>query len=590
MSSMDTQVRAPAGDMREQLLAYWRRRNMLWLVAGVLLAATVITAVAWPPTYRSSATILIEQQEIPQELVRSVITTYADQRVQMISQRVMTSQNLMTLIDRYQLYPKKRERVAREELLDLMRNDINMKMISASVIDPRSGQPTHATIAFSVAYDSRSPDLALKVANELASLYLNENLSSRANRSRQTAAFFSGEAVRQQQRIAELDQKLAAFKKLHQEELPELVQQNIALMDRTELALHEVQDHIGAVDAQIVLLKAQRSQINPTSQVYTETGQKVFGAEDQLKNLKARLAGLKGRYAPNHPDVLSAEREIAGLEKEVGTRADEGGEVARKLADVRARLAAANQKYSADHPDVLRLQREASTLEGQLKAANGAPDGEDRPAVHPDNPAYVQVQSQIDALVTERASAVHKREELQSKLSELGHHMSSSPEVERQYREIARELESAQLKYSEVLSKQTEAQIAVNLETEQKGEKFTMIEAPQPPQRPVFPNRWLILALGFLASLGGGIAAVLGTEALDASVRGPKDVRDLLSIAPLATVPIVVTVREQLRRRQRRRYSWAGGLAALVVAVVTVHFLVAPLDVLWLVLLRRFGV
>src|SRR5580700_11659668 len=168
-------------DTREKLMSYWRRRRIFWIVASVALAATIALAVVLPATYRAMATILIEQQEIPQEMVRSVITSFADQRVQVISQRVMTTQNLLSLIDRYKLYPDIRQREPREVLLQRMRDDIGMKMISADVIDPRSGRPTQATIAFSVAYQNRSPDLALKVASDLTTLYLNENLTSRTN-------------------------------------------------------------------------------------------------------------------------------------------------------------------------------------------------------------------------------------------------------------------------------------------------------------------------------------------------------------------------------------------------------------------------
>src|SRR5271165_1003180 len=298
MQIMDSQPQNSPADTREKLLAYWRRRGTFWLVAGTLMGIALAVAVFWPPTYRSTATILIEQQEIPQDLVRSVITTYADQRVQTISQRVMTSQNLLALIDRYKLYSRIRAREPREKLLETMRDDINMKMISAGVIDPRSGQPTHATIAFSVSYDSRSPELALKVANDLSSLYLNENLTSRAQRSKQTAAFFSDESARQQARIAELDQRLATFKEKHQDELPELSTQNSQTADRTELELNSAQDHISALDSQRVLLEAQLAQISPTAQVYSDSGQRVYGAEDQLKSLKAKLAGLKGKYGP----------------------------------------------------------------------------------------------------------------------------------------------------------------------------------------------------------------------------------------------------------------------------------------------------
>src|SRR5580658_7989490 len=113
-------------DTREKLQSYWRRRSTFYTVAGAAILLTVLLALLLPPTYRSTATILIEQQEIPQELVRSVITSFADQRVQVISQRVMTTQNLLSLIDRYKLYPDQRQRVPREVLLEKMREDIGM--------------------------------------------------------------------------------------------------------------------------------------------------------------------------------------------------------------------------------------------------------------------------------------------------------------------------------------------------------------------------------------------------------------------------------------------------------------------------------
>src|SRR6202035_2834296 len=123
----------PSVDLRERWLAYWRRRRTFVTVVVVSALATVLFAALLPSTYRSTATILIEQQEIPQELVRSVITSFADQRVQVISQRVMTTQNLLSLVDRYNLYPDIRQKQPREVLLEKMRDDIGMHMISADV-------------------------------------------------------------------------------------------------------------------------------------------------------------------------------------------------------------------------------------------------------------------------------------------------------------------------------------------------------------------------------------------------------------------------------------------------------------------------
>src|SRR5260370_6085999 len=109
----------------------------------------------------------------------------------------MTTQNLLALIDRYQLYPDVRQKEPREVLLKKMRDDIGMHMVCADVITPRSGRPTQATIAFTVSYQNTSADLALKVANELATLYLNENLTSRTQASPHTSTFFSEESSRQ---------------------------------------------------------------------------------------------------------------------------------------------------------------------------------------------------------------------------------------------------------------------------------------------------------------------------------------------------------------------------------------------------------
>ncbi|MFO1466811.1 MAG: hypothetical protein U1F35_10300 [Steroidobacteraceae bacterium] len=111
------------------------------LAAGGVGTAAILTALLWPPTYRSTGTILIEQQEVPTDFVRSAATSYADQRVQMISQRVMTSANLIGIIEKYSLYPAKRDTASREALVDTIRNDIDLKMISADVVDPRQADP-----------------------------------------------------------------------------------------------------------------------------------------------------------------------------------------------------------------------------------------------------------------------------------------------------------------------------------------------------------------------------------------------------------------------------------------------------------------
>jgi polysaccharide biosynthesis transport protein len=577
-----------SNDTHERILSLWRRRRTFAVVAAATTVVTVLIALLLPPTYQSTATILIEQQEIPQELVRSVITSYADARIQVISQRVMTTQNLLSLIERYDLYRDVRQKEPREELLKDMRDDIGLKMISADVIDPRSGRPQQATIAFSVSYRNRSPDLALKVANELATLYLNENLTQRTQTAQQTASFFSEQSARQAAHIADLDKALAAFKAKYHDELPELAQINIQEIQRTELEMRDAQNRLDGLDTQRVLLQAQLAQLHPNSEVFSDTGQRVFSTEDRLKALKSQLASYKARYAPEHPDIVSTQREVDGLEKEVIAQ-DQTAERLRQLSAAKSELSSLLEKYSDDHPDVIRLRRTVDRLQKAVDREDAAITKRIE-SNHADNPVYIQVKGQLDAIDVDRQGTMKKREELHTKLQDYEDRLAKSPEVERQYHALTRDFESAQVKYQEILAKQTEVQVSENLETERKGEKFTMIEPPQPPEKPIRPNRMLILAAGLVLSIGLGIAAVVTGESIDGSVRGPGDIVGILQVPALASIPVIFTAADRARRKMIALYSWAGSITAVALAAATLHFFVKPLDVVWLILLRRLGV
>jgi succinoglycan biosynthesis transport protein ExoP len=584
-------------NLGERLQTLRRRRRPLLLAIGVGIALTLLVAFLWPPTYRSSAVILIEQQEIPQDLVRSTITSYADQRVQVISQRVMTTANLLDIIHRYKLYPRDQKTKPREVLIEQMRDDIGMNMISANVMDPRSGHPTQATIAFSVAYDSRSPELALKVASELTTLYLNENLTNRKQLTHDTATFLTAEADRLNGEIADLEKKLAAFKETHVDNLPELAQLNFQLVDRTEQEVRDTETRIRSLDDQTTYLKAQLAQINPASQLFSATGERILSATDRLKALRTQLASLSALYAPDHPDVLRARREIEGLEREVQAP-QPVNDLARRLEDARSELASVRQRYSADHPDVLRLERTVASLEETLRsappqtaaAASAAPGGGAAGVDPPDNPAYIQIRAQLESAENERQSLDGKRTELKAKIAEFDRKLAQSPQIEREYRALSRDYENARAKYQDVRAKQMEAELAQNLESDRKGERFTLIEPPLPPEKPISPNRALILVLGALLALGAGIATVAVLESLDTTIRNRKDLTELLDTPPLAVIPQIQTLAESARSRARWRTAMFGAAGGFVTLILALHFLYRPLDVLWFSALRRLGV
>lgn len=572
--------------IRDWFGALKRRRLSAALAFGAGVLASLGFAFGLPARYESQATILIEQQEVPTELVRSAITSFADQRIQVISQRVMTSQNLLDIVRRYELYPEDRDTETREAIVERMRDDISFRTISADVIDPRSGMPREATIAFAVAYTSRSPDTAAKVANELTSLYLNENLTSRTRLAQEAAVFLQSESDRMNREIASLEAKLATFKETHTDALPELSQLNYQLLDRTEQELRLAESQLTSLDQQRVFLEAQLVQIKPNSVLLSETGERILSAEDRVKVLRSQLASARALYADGHPDITRIEREMAGLLAQADPT-EATVETRRRLERTQADLAQATERYTEDHPDVLRLQRELASLQAALDALPAAPPS--RPVRSPDNPAYVQLQAQLSATINDQAAARQRIGALRAQIADYEERLRSAPQIEREYAQLTRDYANAQAKYQEIRAKTMEAQVSQNLETDRKGERFTLIEPPLPPGEPVSPNRPLLLVLGLVLSAVLAALVIVARELLDATVRGRSDVLALFDLEPLATVPRIETSADHSRAVRLRRLSIGSMGATVAVMLVAVHFLIRPLDSLWWSGLRRLG-
>jgi succinoglycan biosynthesis transport protein ExoP len=588
--------------LRELLLAAKQRRKPLILAFTLCFLAMAAVAILVPPRYRSAATILIEQQEMPQELVRSTVTSYADQRVQVISKRVMTTETLLNIIRRYDLYTKQRAKEPREALLARMRKDIGLRMISADVIDPRSGRPTSATIAFEVSYTSGSADTAAKVANELTTLYLNENLNNRTQLARDAATFLEAEGDRLSHQIADLEVKLAAFKDKNFQKLPELSQLNMTLLDRTQEELRTAENRRDSLEQQRVYLEAQLVQLKPNSTVFSDTGERIVSAADRLKQAKSQLASARAIYAPDYPDVLRLTREVEGLEKSVaaagpgastgGPPASELNDLKRRLESARSALAEARQRYNPDHPDRVRLERAVTDLQAQVDATPAPPAPTEPVNSKPteaDNPAYVSIQAEVSATRTQLVALAAEMDKLRAQADSYQRNLTLAPQVEKEYRELSRDYDNARLKYAEIRSKSVEAKTAQNLEADRKGERFTLIEPPLPPEEPVSPNRPLILIVGFVLSIAltGGLLWFL--ETMDSTVRSRGDLFDLTGIPPLALVPHITT-RSELRAARRRMWLTVGtATAAVFAAVALTHFFYRPLDVLWFTFVQRAG-
>jgi polysaccharide biosynthesis transport protein len=575
---MEEQVR----DISDYLSTFKRRKKAVLTTAAILFLIAAAAAVIWPASYRSTATILIEEQEIPSDLVRSTISSYADQRIQVISQQVMTRVNLMQIVDKYHLYESYRHTHSTEETLDRVRKDIKLDILKADVIDPRSGSKTTATIAFTLSYDGETADGAQKVANELVSLYLNENLKNREQKSAETSTFLAEEAEKLNQHIAEAERKLAVFKAKNMSRLPELVSLNMQLRDRTDNELKEVDRELLSLDERKFYLESQLAQIKPNTPLISVGGERILNSEERLKTLEAQYASLSGVYSANHPDIVKMRREITALRKETGA-GPASDESAKKLIGLRSELAAAREKYSPDHPDVVKLQKSIAALEGEQTASGKATP----PAMKPENPAYITLQAQLEATVSGMKSLRVKQAELKGKIASYERRLEETPQVEREYLELARDHENSVKRYGEIKTKQAQAQTSQELERDRKGERFSLIDPPQVPEQPSSPNRPAILLLGVVLSMAGGVTSVAVLENVDHSVRSSKTLGELLDVPLLAVVPYMETHREKSHRRKVVRLGALVVIATAIAGLLLVHFFWMPLDVLWFKTLRK---
>ena len=585
MDTTDTTALTLADYMAILRRRFWR----VLLVATLLFGLATGIVFALPDIYRSSATILIEQQEIPVELVQSTVTTFASQRLQQIRARVMTTTTLLGIVDKFDLYAKERAREPTEVILEKMQDDIVMSTIDADVVDPRTGRPMSATLAFALSFESESPRLAQQVTNELVSLYLNENLKSRAQLTSETEEFLSEEADKTRRQVAELERKLADFKSEHADSLPEIQSLNRQFMERAKLELDSVTSRLSALEERRIYLDAEIAKVkaNFSSRPIALVRDQVLEPADQLRALRSQYLSASSIYSSRHPDVVRLRREIASLEAVLG-KSDGLAELEEQIDIKRSAVIALQQRYAASHPDVRRAERELAKLESRrattLKELDGVPPKSD---IDYSNPAEVQLRSQLDALAAERKSLEQRATELRARMTEMENRLIATPAVEREYNDLLREVAAVRATYEQLRAKADTARIASSLETDRKGERFTLIEPPLLPEQPEWPNRRLLLLLGLFVAFGAGVGSAAISEAFDQSLHGKRDVQRILNAPILGAIPVIRTPRERAKRRLTIVLIALLVIALIAGALLAIHLFHTPIDTLWYSFMRQ---
>lgn len=557
-----------------------RRRRLLVIITFCGILLSMLPVMLLPSIYQSTATILIESQEIPQDLVRSTVTGYVEERLQSIAQVALNRANLMGMIEQHNLYSEERKNQTTEAIIDKMRKDIAMTPIKTDVVGA-GGRAMSATIAFTLTYKSKSPRQALNTTNSLVSLFLEENYRSREARATTTYDFLEKQNQDLQKKIYDIEEEIARFKEQHLTALPEMVNMNIQAMERTQREIEVRRESIKSANERKIYLEGQLATLSPTRAYSGTDGRPSLQPAEELKVLRNQYISMSATRSEKHPDIIALKQKIANLEAHVGDNSAAIADLQNAKVHQETKLAGLKASYTDNHPEVLAAINELAAIDQLLKTARANKGKGSASQIVPDNPAYVTVQTQLQSVNLELANSLRSLDELEKKYDDYQKRLETSPQIEQDYRKLQRDLTITQAQYQENTAKLLAASEAKVLEEERAGERLTLIDPPVLPEEPVSPNRLLILMAGAVLSvgLGGGVVAI--REFLDNTLHGTYKILSMTRLPVLVSIPYYATREEKKRRSRQRKTIVLIGVALLIGMIIFFHFAVMPLDILF---------
>ncbi|MCG8552923.1 MAG: Wzz/FepE/Etk N-terminal domain-containing protein [Desulfobacterales bacterium] len=530
---MEEQILTPG-----EYLAILKRRKWALIIpfVVVVLAATLI-ALLWPPSFESSATILIEQREVPAEYVTSSMTTFAEQRMQSIKQRVLTSNQLQELILKFNLYPKLRDKIGIDEIVDRMRDQITLTPVNVEIADRKSGRTGTATIAFTLSFEGDTPKQAQQVVSTITTLFLKEDLKVRTEQASSTLSFLKMEKERIREELAEYEGQLAQFKKEHVDSLPEVFQMNIQGLANTERNIEAAKESLRTLKEKKEALEEELANTPKHMEDIFAGGPRKDEDEQRLEQLKLELINLKTRFSDQYPDVQKKKEEIE-------------------------KVAAKVEKKKKD---------KAQGIGGNFEK----------------NPAYVTLSSRLAGIKSDINSTENRIQDLLDQAEDYKQRLAAAPGVEEKYNAILAERNTLNLKHNEMQAKMLEADVAKKLETEQKGERFTLVESAKLPEKPSKPNRLAIILIGLVLGIGAGVGLAAVMEYSDSSFLDADSLAKGTGLPVLTVVPNIETRQDRSKKRIRSGVIALVTIIATVAAVVIFDSYVMDLDVLWVKVMRN---
>ena len=435
----------------------WERRWWILVPLLVGLAAALAAILLIPPLYQSSALMLVQSAQLPNQVLADAGTEVVDRRMARIRQQVTSRPDLVALIQKHGLYQDERRSEALSSVIDKMRDSITLTPSSVEV--PGAGADQR-TIAFQLAFKYADPQLAQAVTQDLMDKILQLDASGNVEQATNTAQFLTDQAKGLEEQIQQLQGQISAVKGRYG-----------GVLGRGGMAV--IGGSGGSYDVQIAAL--QRDNANLISQ--KEVAQESDKRDPVVLNAEAALAAARATYSESHPDVVVAKQRL---------------EQAKELAKSN------NQKLPLN------------TLDQQIAFNN----------------------SQIAQL---RAAKSQEEAQTNAQLSA----QSQAPVVQQQIDDLQQRLQGLNDQYQSVQTRLLAARAGVRAEDEQLSERLSVVEPPIVPDKPIWPDRLLIAALGAGGGLALGFLLALGIELVFRPIRDPETLAAITGSRPLGMIPIV---------------------------------------------------
>ena len=475
----------------DDYLAILRRRLWIILIPAIIApAAAYLISRTLPDEYTSQTLVLVEQQKVPDAFVKSVVSEDLAQRLGTMQEQILSRTRLQPIIERFGLFKEQVGKVPMEDLVAGLR-----KSISIAPIKTLAGSRSDALPGFYIAFTASTPRLAQQVCEEITSMFIQENLKAREQRSVGTTEFLSNTLAESKRKLDDQDAKLAVFKRKYIGALPGQEQTNLGLLTGLSTQLEAATQSLSRAQQDKAYAESVLAQqLSALETAQTTGGPQPDALQTQLTTLQNMLMVAQSRYTDDHPDVIKLKNSIAEVKKEIET---------------------------------------ATTSQAE-KPASGS--GDRRPR---ETPQIQQLRVTIHSLEQTIQGKTRDQARLQQQIGVIQSRLSLSPAVEQEFKELTRDYSTALAFYNDLLAKESQSQMATNLERRQQGEQFRVMDPPNLPESPSFPNRPMFAGAGLGLGLALGIGITLLIEMRDKSIRSENDIKFFLQVPTLAVIPVV---------------------------------------------------